>query len=143
VIGTDGLVGGGAVGQEFDRYELALGTPPQSMLLGSSYGHTRYDGLVPEELYSTGPNVNGEEHPLVRGDLVFFTTVSGGAMFAASSMAWAPSLPMNGYDNDVSTVMLNVVRKFSADGPLPHAEWAPQLDEDSRSKAGAARGPWS
>lgn len=142
-IGTDGLVGGGAVGQEFDRYDLTLGTPPQAMLLGSSYGHTKYDGLVPEDQYSTAPNVNGEEHPFVRGDLVFYTTPAGGGMFAASSMAWATSLPVNGFDNDVSTVMLNVVKAFAADGPLPHVEWAPAAEGDASADGGIRTGPWA
>lgn len=141
-IGSEGLVGNGAVGQEFDRYDLTLGTPPQALLLGSSYGHTKYDGLVPEDLYSTAVNVNGEEHPFVRGDLVFFTTPAGGGMFAASSMAWATSLAVHGFDNDISTVMFNVVKAFSADGPLPHVEWAPAAEGDSAADAGVRTGPW-
>lgn len=140
-IGTAGLVGDGAVGQEFDRYDLSLGTPPQSLLLGSSYGHTKYDGLVPEDQYSTSPHTNGEEHPLVRGDLVFYTTPAGGGMFAASSMTWATSLAVDGFDNDVSRVMFNIVRKFAADGPLAHLEWQPVTDGDGSQNSKAA-GPW-
>ncbi|MFO0336082.1 MAG: N,N-dimethylformamidase beta subunit family domain-containing protein [Pseudomonadota bacterium] len=140
-LGTSGLVGGGAVGQEFDRYDLSLGSPPQAFLLGSSYGHTKYDGLVPEEQYSTAANINGEEHPLVRGDLVFFTTPNGGAMFAASSMTWATSLPVDGYDNDVSVVMANVVRRFAADEPIAFV--LATDGSDAGSQAGVApAGPW-
>lgn len=141
-LGTEGLVGGGAVGQEFDRYELEFGSPPQSLLLGTSYGHTKYDGLVPEELYSTSPHVNGEEHPLVRGDLVYFTTSSGGGMFAASSMTWATSLAVNNYENDVSTVMFNVVKKFEDDQPLEEVMWDINSEQDG-SLEGKAISPWS
>jgi N,N-dimethylformamidase len=141
-IGTEGLVGNGAVGQEFDRYDLAFGSPPQALLLASSYGHTKYDGLVPEEQYSVAPNINGEEHPLVRGDLVYFTTASGGGMFAASSMTWATCLAVNGFENDVSTVTFNVLQKFAADGPLSYVEWDPVADGDPSQSTGKPSGPW-
>jgi N,N-dimethylformamidase len=141
-IGIEGLIGNGAVGQEFDRYDLNFGTPPQSLLLGSSYGHTKYDGLVPEDQFSASPHTNGEEHPLVRGDLVYFTTATGGGMFAASSMTWATSLAINGYDNDVSRVMFNVVQAFAADSPLPYVEWDQVTDLDPSQSSGKPIGPW-
>lgn len=142
ILGTEGLIGGGAVGQEFDRYDPELGSPPHALLLGTSYGHTKYDGLVPEEQYSTAPHINGEEHPLVRGDLVFFTTPNGGAMFAASSMTWATCLAVNGYDNDVSRVMHNVVWRFSQDTPIDEVMWDVVADQDAGS-AGKSISPWS
>ena len=40
VIGDFGLVGGGAAGYEIDRYDLALGTPPNSLLLATSLEHS-------------------------------------------------------------------------------------------------------
>lgn len=121
-FGARGLIDDGAAGQEFDRYDISLGTPPHAMLLASSHGHTVYDSLVPEDLFATGPHVNGEEHPLVRADLVYYTNASGGGMFAASSMTWAGCLPVDGYDNDVSTITANVLRRFAAAEPLPEID---------------------
>lgn len=118
-LGDYGLIGDGAAGQEVDRYDLALGTPPHALLLGSSYGHTYYDMLVPEDQFFPHAGMNGVEHPLIRTDLVYFTTPNGGAMFAASSMTWSTSLPHDDYDNGVSRVTANVLRRFADEEPLP------------------------
>ena len=39
-------------------------------------------------------------------------------MFASSSMAWCASLSWNDYQNNVSQLTGNVLRRFAADGPL-------------------------
>jgi N,N-dimethylformamidase len=118
LIGDFGLVGGGAAGLEVDRYDLSLGTPPNTMLLASSYGHSPNWGLVPEEQYFVHSGMNGPEHVSVRGDVVYFSTPKGGAMFSSSSMSWCASLSWNGYANNVSQLTGNVLRRFAADGPL-------------------------
>jgi N,N-dimethylformamidase len=41
IIGDFGLAHGGAGGIEIDRYDLTLGTPPHSLILASSGGHSR------------------------------------------------------------------------------------------------------
>ena len=117
-IGDTGLIGGGAAGHEFDRYDLSLGTPPNTLLLASSFGHSVYDMVVPEDQYFPSSGMNGLEHPNVRGDITFFTSPNGGGMFAAPSMTWATSLPMNNYDNHVSRITGNVLRRFASDEPL-------------------------
>lgn len=118
VIGDFGLVGGGAAGLEIDRYDQLLGTPPNAALVASSYGHSPNWGLVPEEQYFVGSGMNGPEHPGVRSDIVYFTTRKGGAMFSTSSMTWEASLSWNEYENNVSTLTANVLRKFAQDGPI-------------------------
>jgi N,N-dimethylformamidase len=45
----------------------------------------------------------------VRADLVHFTTQNGGAVFSTSSISWCGSLSYDGYDNNVSRIMENVV----------------------------------
>ena len=50
--------------------------------------------------------------PHVRADLVFFETPQGGAVFSTGSVAWAGSLAHDGYDNDVSRITGNVIRRF-------------------------------
>jgi N,N-dimethylformamidase len=74
--------------------------------------------LVPEELMFAHPAGNGEESPLVRGDIAYFTPPHGGAMFASSSMSWCASLHHNGGDNHVSRMTTNVLRRFADPTPL-------------------------
>jgi len=74
--------------------------------------------LVPEELAFAHPAGNGEESPLVRGDITYFTTPQGGGMFATSSMSWCGSLSHEGGDNNVSRLTANVLRRFALDEPL-------------------------
>jgi N,N-dimethylformamidase len=117
-IGDFGLVNGGAAGLEMDHIDYALGSPPNTMLIGASIGHSANAMLVPEDIYFAHPGTNGEEDPLVRGDLVFASSTNGGAVFSVSSMAWCGSLSHNGYNNNVSTITLNVINRFSTDGPV-------------------------
>ncbi|MBX9606997.1 MAG: hypothetical protein K2Y51_12295 [Gammaproteobacteria bacterium] len=118
VIGDFGLVNGGASGLEMDRIDYSLGTPPNTLLLASSHGHTASAMLVPEEQYFAYPGITGRDNPLVRADIAYATTRRGGAVFSASSMAWCGSLSHNGYANNVSRLTENVLRRFAADGPV-------------------------
>jgi N,N-dimethylformamidase len=59
--------------------------------------------------------------PFVRGDVVFFELAHGGAVFSASSIAWCGSLSHDGYDNAVSRITENVLRRFAAEGPVNDA----------------------
>ena len=63
--------------------------------------------------------MSGGEHPWVRGDIVYFTTPNGGAMFATSSIAWCGSLSHDDYENNVSRVTDNVLSRFARDELLP------------------------
>lgn len=118
LIGDFGLVGGGAAGLEVDHYDLALGTPPNTLLIASSYGFSANARLVPEEQYFAHAGMSGEQHPAVRGDIVYYTSGNGGGVFSASSMAWCGSLSHNDYDNNVSRLTANVLERFARDEPL-------------------------
>lgn len=118
VIGDFGLVNGGASGLEMDRVDYSLGSPPNTMLLATSHGHTASAMLVPEDQYFAYPGITGRDNPLVRADIAYVTTRNGGAVFSASSMAWCGSLSWNDYTNNVSRMTENVLRRFAEDGPL-------------------------
>ena len=118
MIGDFGLINGGAAGLEMDRIDYALGTPPHSMLIASSHGHSQNALLVPEEQYFVSPGIDGIQDARVRADIVYFTTPNGGAVFSVSSMAWCGSLSHNGYDNNVSQLTGNVLDRFASDDPL-------------------------
>ena len=92
---------------------------------GSLYGFIAAKGAmdVPagaaEDIFFAHPGMSGGEHPWVRGDIVYFTTPNGGAMFAASSIAWCGSLSHDDYENNVSRVTDNVLGRFARDELLP------------------------
>ncbi len=118
LIGDFGLVGGGAAGLELDRADPLLGTPPHALVLASSEGHTDIYMVVCEEILVNTPDLTGTQSDLVRADLVFFETPKGGGVFSVGSIAWMGSLSHNGYDNNVSRITENVLRRFSDQTPL-------------------------
>ncbi|MDX6231419.1 MAG: hypothetical protein QOH68_370 [Nocardioidaceae bacterium] len=122
VIGDFGLVNDGASGLEMDHIDYALGTPPNTQLLASSRGHSANAMIVPEDQFFSRAGMNGREDPMVRADLVYFTTRQGGAVFSSSSMAWCGSLSHNEYDNNVSTMTSNVLRRFASPEALPQLD---------------------
>ncbi|RUX22295.1 hypothetical protein EOA13_36220 [Mesorhizobium sp. M7A.F.Ca.US.011.01.1.1] len=118
-IGAFGHWYKGAASVELDRYDLGHGTPPHTMLLSSSVEHGPNATIVPEEMGTTHPFINGIEHPKVRADMTYFTTPEGGAMFSSSSIGWCHSLNWNGYRNNVSRLTENVLKRFASADPLP------------------------
>lgn len=118
IIGDFGLIGGGAAGLELDRADPALGTPPNALVLASSEGHSPVYMVVCEEILINAPGMCGGEHPLVRADMVFYETPAGGGVFSTSSIAWAGSLSHDNYDNNVSRITANVLRRFLDATPL-------------------------
>ncbi len=123
LIGDFGLALGGAAGVELDRYDLALGTPPHTLLLAASCGHTDNYPLVSEEISYAFPGRGGSQDPQVRGDMIYFNTQANGAVFAAGSIAWSQALPCKGGDNNVATIMRNLLNAFIKDDPLPGSSY--------------------
>ena len=119
LIGDFGLIGGGAAGLELDRADRLLGTPPHALVLASSENHTATYLLVVEDILFNFLGTDGTQNELVRGDIVFYETPNGGAVFSVSSMAWAGSLHHNEYDNNVSRITDNVLRRFADPAPFP------------------------
>ncbi|MGX9148311.1 N,N-dimethylformamidase beta subunit family domain-containing protein, partial [Mesorhizobium sp. 128a] len=111
-FGGYGIAGGGAAGQELDRYDVALGSPRHALVLASSQGHTDEMIIAKEELGALHHMIGGTQNADVRSDIVFFETPSGGAVFSVGSISWSTSLPINGYDNDVSKITRNVLIRF-------------------------------
>ncbi len=122
------VVNHGAAGYEMDRLDFGLGTPPHTLLLASSLGHSdKYVGLADEALWYTrgidgvkvsDPPMPGEFHPFIRADMTYFETPNGGGVFSVGSIAWRSCLSYNDYENTVSRVTENVVRRFASPEPL-------------------------
>ncbi|UVC08030.1 LamG domain-containing protein [Rhizobium sp. TH2] len=123
LIGDFGLAGGGAGGIEIDRYELGLGTPPHTLLVGSTSGHSDNYPLVSEEVTYAFPGRGGTQDAQVRGDMILFTTPEHGACFSVGSIAWSQALPCHGGENNVAKIMLNVLNAFLREGALPGSQY--------------------
>ena len=111
-IGDFGVEGGGAAGMEIDCYDPNLGSPGHAYLLASSVDHTRLMLEVRENFGITRPFMGATENPLVRADMVYFDAPNGGAVFSTGSIAFSGSLSSNNYDNNVSRIIGNVVKRF-------------------------------
>jgi N,N-dimethylformamidase len=75
--------------------------------------------LVNEEFGVVPPNLGGDVNARVRADLAFGETPAGGALFCTASIAWCGSLSHNNYDNNVSRITWNVLRRFMEEAPFP------------------------
>lgn len=118
IIGDFGLIGGGAAGIELDCINPLLGSPPGIIRLASSIDHSPLMMLVNEEFTATMPNLGGDQNDRVRADMTFCETPAGGAIFTTGSIAWCGSLPWNNYENNVSRITLNTLRRFMAEEPF-------------------------
>ncbi len=114
-VGDYGLVLGGAGGLEIDRADPALGTPAHAVVLATTSGFSDSYQHVVEEVSASDSRQGGTVNPEVRGDMVFFETPNGGAVFSVGSIAWCGALSHDGYENDVSRITENVLRRFAAD----------------------------
>jgi N,N-dimethylformamidase len=58
--------------------------------------------------------VTGERpKALIRVEIVYFETVAGGAVFSTGSITFCGSLSHHNYDNNVSRLLENVLRRFA------------------------------
>ena len=70
--------------------------------------------LVPEEQLTHITTIPGKSHKeLIRADMTWFDCPGGGEVFSVGSITFCGALPVNGYDNDVSRILDNVIRRFS------------------------------
>jgi N,N-dimethylformamidase len=113
LLGDFGYSGHGAAGFELDRRDEKLDDGEDITILAQSYDEDNRFILVPEEMLTHLTNLSGvPEADVKRADMVYFKTHTGGQVFAAGSITFCGSLPWNNYDNNVSKLLRNVVRKF-------------------------------
>jgi N,N-dimethylformamidase len=121
-IGNHGTQGGGAAGEEIDRYDTALGSPQHALVIASSERHRPGMLRVKEEFFMMHPP--GPD-PDVRADMTFFETPAGGAVFSTGSISYAGALSTNDYNNDIARLTRNVLERFV--DPAPFEYPAPPL----------------
>ncbi len=115
-LGDFGLSGGGAAGFELDWLDPSLGSPPHALVLARSKDHDETFVLVPEEILTHHATRPGEPaRDIMRSDLVYFETPNGGAVFSVGSISFCGSLPHNGFDNNISRMIDNVLRRFRSE----------------------------
>ncbi|OWW21097.1 N,N-dimethylformamidase beta subunit family domain-containing protein [Noviherbaspirillum denitrificans] len=114
LLGDFGLSGGGAAGFELDRADIELGTPVNAVVVARSEKHQAHFGVTPEEVLSTLPHIGGGgSADLIRADMTYFETPGGGAVFSVGSITFCGSLSHNNYENNISQLLRNVVRRFA------------------------------
>lgn len=126
-IGRDEIIGNfsslvlesGAGGSELDRVDYTLGSPPHTLILAQSFGHSDAYQQVVEEVNTSDSRQGGTLNPLVHADLAYLEYPNGGAVFSTGSIAWCGSLSYSNYTNNVSRLTENVLRRFASDAPLP------------------------
>jgi N,N-dimethylformamidase len=112
-IGDFGSNGGGAAGDELDRLDFDLGSPPGTVLFATSSGlHSDLYHRATEEIGQISGSEGGAESPSVRADMTYFENGEGGAVFSTGSIAWTASLAHNGYENPVARITENVLHHF-------------------------------
>jgi N,N-dimethylformamidase len=84
----------GAAGYELDRADASLGTPAHALVLATASGFDDENWMP------------ALEEP------------GGGAVFSVGSISWCGALSYNDYDNDVSRVTGNVLRRFLLPEPF-------------------------
>jgi len=113
LLGDFGFSGHGAAGFELDRRDEKLDEGEDITILAQSFDEDNRFILVPEEMLTHLTNLSGDpEADVKRADMVYFKTAKGGQVFATGSITFCGSLPWNNYDNNISTLLKNVMRKF-------------------------------
>jgi N,N-dimethylformamidase len=113
VIGDFGLKLGGAAGDELDRADDALGTPPGTLIVATTRGkHDDSYQRAVEEVEEMTAHAGGTRSKDVRADMTYLETPGGGSVFSVGSIAWSASLNHNDYANNVATVTRNVLSEF-------------------------------
>jgi N,N-dimethylformamidase len=128
------VLGEGAAGSELDRVDYALGSPPHTLILAESYGHSDAYHHVVEELNTSDSRQGGTQNRLVHAHLAYLEYPNGGAVFSTGSIAWSGSLSYNNYTNNVSRITENVLRRFSSDIPILPPASAPAPTTQSATR---------
>ncbi len=115
-VGGEGFSGHGAAGFELDRVDKRLGSPANAVVIAASENHPPDAPwvLVPEEHLTHITTIPGLPHKaLIRADMTWFDCPGGGEVFSVGSITFCGALPVNRFENDISRILDNVVRRFT------------------------------
>ncbi|GKZ36985.1 hypothetical protein AbraIFM66950_008277 [Aspergillus brasiliensis] len=111
LLGTEGF-GGGASGDEVDKCDHGVGSPPNTLVVATSVGHPDQFGIFPEEVEYPMLKTVGTQTDEIRSDITYYEAGGGGAVFSVGSINWLNSLGWNHFQNNVATLTGNVLREF-------------------------------
>ena len=115
-VGGEGFSGRGAAGFELDRVDKRLGSPESAIVVAASENHPPEAPwmLVPEEQLTHITTIPGQTHKaLIRADMTWFDCPGGGEVFSVGSITFCGSLPVDHFNNDISRILDNVLKRFS------------------------------
>lgn len=108
---TIGAFGGGASGDEIDRYDETLGSPKGAVVLATSFQHSSLFGAFNEEIMFPMIDTMGPTCDKVRSDIVIFESEGTGLVFSVGSINWIWTMAWNNYDNNVAKMTRNVLQQ--------------------------------
>ncbi|CAJ1942336.1 unnamed protein product [Cylindrotheca closterium] len=140
ILGDFGLSGGGAAGFELDRVDRGLDGLEASRfsvpitIVAQSHGQEPDFILVPEEVLTTYSNTSGlTEAEAKRADMIYFRLkrsvpsvgssstqspddddAGGSQVFSVGSITFCGSLPHNRFENEIATILCNVLTRFAS-----------------------------
>jgi N,N-dimethylformamidase len=88
-------------------------------VVARSENHSNTYELVAEEVRVPHGATDALLSEAIHADIVFFETPNGGAVFSTGSIAYAGSLPHDGFDNNIARLTTNVLKRFADDAPFP------------------------
>lgn len=110
IIGDFGFSGGGAAGFELDVVDHELGSPPATVVLAVSESHSEDYAVVPEKLWNPDVHFSRDwQETQIRADLSLVPQPKGNYVLSTGSIMFCGSLPINGFDNNVSQLLANFV----------------------------------
>ena len=114
-IGDFGFSGNGAAGFELDHIDSDLTSKKDIILLAQSKASKDPKEnfiLVPESQLTHLSNIKHlPEEEILQADMVYFEVPGGGSVFSTGSITFCGSLPWNNFDNNVSKLLENIIKK--------------------------------
>ena len=114
-IGDFGFSGNGAAGFELDHIDSDLTSKKDIILLAQSKASKDPKEnfvLVPESQLTHLSNIKHlPEEEILQADMIYFTVPGGGSVFSTGSITFCGSLPWNNFDNNVSKLLENIIKK--------------------------------
>lgn len=104
--------GGGASGDEIDRFDIENGSPNDALTLATSTGHDDGYAIAVEDLTYPALETLGTQTNRVRSDIVYYVGAGGGGVFSVGSINWNCSLAWDNYNNNIARLTINVIRGF-------------------------------
>jgi len=114
-IGDFGYSGNGAAGFELDHIDSHLTSIKDITLLAQSKASKNPEEnfiLVPESKLTHLSNIKHlPDDEILHADMVYFKVPGGGSVFSTGSITFCGSLPWNNFNNNVSKLLENIIKK--------------------------------